>query len=64
MLTSAWPKVDDMVCSTHDSLVVLHQEHRVAQVTKSFEGVDQPMVVCRVEADCRLVADIQHAHKA
>ena len=53
-----------MVGGAHHRLVVLHDEHRVAEVAQVLERFDQPVVVHRMEADGRLVADVEHAHQA
>ena len=42
------------------SLVVLDDDHRVARVAQLFEAADQPLVVALVQADRRLVEDIEH----
>ena len=58
------PDVDDVVGGAHHLLVVLDDDHGVAEVAQTGEGLDQARVVGRVEADGRLVADVQHAHEA
>ena len=47
--------------AAHHLLVVLDDEHRVADVAQPLERVDQPRVVALVEADRRLVEDVEDA---
>ncbi len=42
-------------------LVVLHHDHRVAEVAQPLERADQPLVVTLVQADRGLVEDVEHA---
>ena len=57
----AGPHVDEPVGAAHHLLVVLDDEHRVADVAQPLERVDQPRVVALVEADRRLVEDVEDA---
>ena len=43
---------------------MLHHDQGVAQVPEPGEGLDQAAVVALVQADGRLVQDVQHAHQA
>jgi len=52
--------VDQVVGGAHRLLVVLDHEHRVSQVAKPLEGPDQLGVVALVQADRRLVEDVEH----
>ena len=45
----------------HHLLVVLDDEHGVAEVAQPLERPDQPPVVALVEPDRRLVEDVEHA---
>ena len=56
-------EVDDPVGGAHHRLVVLDDEHGVAEVAQALERGDQAVVVRRVQADGRLVADVEHAHQ-
>ena len=47
--------------AAHHLLVVLDDEHGVAEVAKPLERRDQPVVVALVEPDRRLVEDVEHA---
>ena len=48
----------------HGLLVVLHDDHRVAEVAQPQQGLDEPAVVALVQSDGRLVQDVEHAHQA
>ncbi len=63
VLARARPHVDEMIGSAHHLLVVLDDQHRVADVTQVLERPDQAIVVALVEPDRRLVEDVQHAHE-
>ncbi len=56
--------VDDPVGRAHHLLVVLDDDQRVADVAQSLQRADQPLVVALVQADARLVEDVEHAHQA
>ena len=58
------PDVDDPVGDLDRLLVVLDDEHGVAEVAEAHERVDQAAVVALVEADRRLVEHVQHADQA
>ena len=64
MLAGSGAEVDDVIGCPHDRLVMFDDDHRVAEVSKALERADQPVIVDRVEADGRLVADVEHAHEA
>ena len=51
--------VDEVVCGPHDLLVVLHDDHRVAQRLQFFQYVDQTVRIATVQSDAGLVEDIQ-----
>jgi hypothetical protein len=57
----AGPQVDDQVGPLHELVVVLDDDQRVALVAQREEGRDQPLVVARVQADARLVEDVEDA---
>ena len=52
-----------MVSRKHGVLVVLDDDQRIAEVAQTFEGRQQLVVVTLMQADGRLVEDIQHAHQ-
>jgi len=53
--------VDEVVGRAHHLFVVLDHEHGVAEVAQALERPDQLAVVALVEADRRLVEDVEHA---
>ena len=61
VLAGARSHVDQMVGGAHRALVVLDHEHGVAEVAKPLERLDQLLVVALMQADRRLVQDVQHA---
>ena len=54
-------EIDDRVGGPHRVFVVLDDDHRIAQVAQLGQRGQQPVVVARVQADRRLVEDVQHA---
>ena len=56
--------VDDPVGGLDRLLVVLDDDQGVAEVLEPDQGLDQPLVVALVQADARLVEDVEHAHQA
>ena len=64
MLPGPRTDVDDPVGSADRLLVVLDHDQGVAQVAEPDQGRDQAGVVPLVEADGRLVEDVEHAHQA
>ena len=56
--------VDDVVRLEDRGLVVLDHDQRVAEVPEPHEGVDESPVVALVQADRRLVEDVQHPDEA
>ena len=61
VLAGSRPHVDEPVGAAHHLLVVLDDEHRVAEVAQRLERPDQAVVVALVQADRRLVEDVEHA---
>ena len=64
VLAGARAEVDQVVGRAHRALVVLDDDHRVAEVAQPLERVDQARVVALVQADRRLVEDVEHADEA
>ena len=64
VFAGAGAEVDEMVGGEHRPLVVLDDDHRVAEVAEAVEGRDQLLVVALVEADRGLVEDVHHADQA
>ena len=61
VLARARAHVDQVVGRAHHLLVVLDHEHGVAEVAQPLERPDQLAVVALVQADRRLVEDVEHA---
>ena len=61
VLPRARADVDDVVGDPDRLLVVLDDEHGVAEVAQPDQRVDEPLVVALVQADRRLVEHVQHA---
>ena len=59
----AGTEVDDPVGRFDRRLVVLDDEHRVAEVAQAMQRADQALVVALVQADRRLVEHVQHARQ-
>ncbi len=64
VLTGARADVDDPVGGADGVLVVLDDDERVAEVAQPGQGLDQPAVVALVQADRRLVQDVEDADQA
>ena len=62
--SGARPEIDHVIRFTNRVLVVLHHDHRVAQVTQASKRVEQQCVVPLVQPDARLVEDVEHAHQS
>ena len=62
--TGAWPQVQHPVRRADRVFVVLHHQHRIAQVAQALERGDQAVVVALVQADAGLVQHIHHAREA
>src|SRR5689334_21477203 len=56
--------VDDVVRGPDRILVVLDDDHRVANVGEMAERGDEPIVVALVQADCRLIQHVAAADEA
>ena len=61
VLARARADVDDVVGDPDRLLVVLDDDHRVAEVAQAHQRVDQALVVALVQADRRLVEHVEHA---
>ena len=64
VLAGARADVDDPVGDPDGVLVVLDDDQRVAEVLEPDQGLDQPVVVALVQADRRLVEDVEDADQA
>ena len=58
------PKSMIVIGGPHRVFVVLDDDHGVAQIAQLRERGEQAVVVARVQADRRLVEDVQHADQA
>ena len=56
-------EIDDVVGRPHRVFVVLDHDHGVALVAEPGKRFQQAVVVARVQADRRLVENVQHAHQ-
>ena len=64
MRARAGADVDEVVRRAHRVLIVLDDDERIAEVAQTFQGGEQLVVVALVQADGRLVEDIEDAHQA
>ena len=64
VLAGARADVDDPVGRGDGVLVVLDDDERVAEVAQPGQRLDQPVVVALVQADRRLVEDVEHPDQA
>src|SRR3989475_3449233 len=60
----AGAEVHDVVGGADRLLVVLDDEHGVAEVAQALERVEEAPVVPLVQSDRRLVEDVEHADEA
>src|SRR5262249_29507452 len=63
VLAGSRAEVDDPVGRPHHLLVVLDDEHGVADVAQALESGDEAAVVALVEPDGRLVEDVEDANE-
>src|SRR5205823_720295 len=61
---SARSQIDEVVGRADRLLVMLHDQHRVADVAQLLERREQPRIIALVQADRGLVQDIEHPHQA
>ncbi len=64
MHTGAGTNVQQIVGCANRFLVVLDDNHRIAEVAQMLEGADQPVIIALVQADARLIQHIKNAHQA
>ena len=60
----ARPHLDDVIGGANRVLVVLDDDHGVADVAKPLDRRDHLDVVFRMQPDARLVQHVEHAHQA
>ncbi len=61
VLAGAGPHVDDVVGGRDRVVVVLDDDHAVAEIAQVLQRREQPVVVALVQADRRLVQHVHHA---
>ncbi len=57
------PQIDHVVRRLDGVLVVLHHDHRITQVSQPSERVEEPLVIPLVQADARLIEDVEHPYQ-
>ena len=62
--SGAGTEVDDVVGGTDGLFVMFHDHDGVTHVAQAAERVEQALVVARMQADRRLVENVQHADQA
>ena len=62
-LTRARSEIDDMIARTDDFGVVLDDDDGVPVVAELLEDPDEPARIARVQADRRLVQDVEGVHQ-
>ena len=55
--------IDDVVGHADRLFIVLDDDQCVAEIAKPQEGLDQTLVVALVQADRRLVEDVENTHQ-
>ena len=55
--------VDEVVGSTHNLFVVLHDNHRVAQCLQFLEYLDQAVSVAGMQSDAWLIKDVERPYE-
>ena len=63
-LSGAGTDVDEPVGGAHGVLIVLHHDQGVAQIPEAAQRGQQLVVIPLVQADGRLIQNIQHTHQA
>ena len=61
LFAGAGPEIHNPVRRAHDVFVMLHNDHRVAEVSQILERPDQPVSVSRMQANARLVEHVENA---
>src|SRR5687767_7776333 len=62
--TCSRPEIDEIIGLAHRLLVMLHDDDGIAEITKLLERREEAGVVALMQADRRLVEDIEHADEA
>ena len=56
-------EIDDIICVLDRLLIVLDDQHGIAQIAKLMQRVEKPFVITRMQADARFVQNIKHTAK-
>ena len=64
LLARTRPHIDNVVGVANGIFVMLHDDNRVTQIAQAFKRGDEALVVALMQADGRLVQNVQHAHEA
>ena len=62
--TGAGTEVDDVVGAADGFFVMLDHEHGVAEIAQRFQRLQQALVVAMMQADGRLVEDVEDTAQA
>ena len=57
------PNVDDVIGSANRFLVVLDNDHGIANIAKVFKSVDQSDIISLMQADARLIEYIANTNQ-
>ena len=63
MDAGAGADVDEKIRRADRLLIVLHHDHRVAEIAQALQRLQEPRIVALVQADGRLVEDVQDARQ-
>src|SRR5437879_1910383 len=64
MHTRARTKVNDVIGATNGVFIVLDDQHRVAEIAQAFQRLQQSLVVPLMQADTRLIENIEHTDQS
>ena len=56
-------QIDDPIRLADGLVVVLHDQHRVAEVAQALESIEQPRVVAGVQPDGGLIENVENANE-
>ena len=63
MPSGARTEIDDVVGRANRLLIVLHDQHGVAEIAQLLERGEQARVIALMQTDGRLIENVQHAHE-
>ena len=61
--SSLWTNIYNPVGCSHHILVVFHHNDRIAKITQFLQGIDEALIVTLMQADARLVEDVEHVNE-